>query len=80
MQVSNIIHVIAAMLFIAGGLAHAYMGTIGVEGAYAAMRHGYVDEAWARQHHALWYEEVRQGKRPERFVGPAPAQPVAGDD
>jgi formate dehydrogenase subunit gamma len=80
MQISNIIHVIAAMLFIAGGLAHAYMGTLGVEGAYTAMRRGYVDEAWARQHHALWYEEVRQGRRPERLVGPAPIQPVAGDD
>jgi len=80
MQVSNIIHVIAAMLFIAGGLAHAYMGTLAVEGAYTAMRRGYVDEAWARQHHALWYEEVRQGRRPERLVGPAPIQPVAGDD
>ena len=80
MQLSNIIHVIAAMLFIAGGLAHAYMGTLGVEGAYTGMRRGYVDEAWARQHHALWYEEVRQGRRPERLVGPAPIQPVAGDD
>ncbi|HWH39756.1 MAG TPA: formate dehydrogenase subunit gamma [Usitatibacter sp.] len=80
MQISNIVHVGAAMLFIAGGLAHAYMGTLGVEGAYRAMRRGYVDEAWARQHHALWYEEVRQGRRPERLVGPAPIQPVAGDD
>jgi formate dehydrogenase subunit gamma len=79
MQTSNIIHVIAALLFIAGGLAHAYMGTAGVEGAYAAMRHGYVDETWARQHHRLWYEEVRQGKRAERIVGPT-VQPVAGDD
>ncbi|HET7403028.1 MAG TPA: formate dehydrogenase subunit gamma [Usitatibacter sp.] len=80
MQISNVIHVGAAMLFIAGGLAHAYMGTLGVEGAYRGMRHGYVDEAWARQHHALWYEAVREGRRPERLVGPAPIQPVAGDD
>ena len=80
MQISNIIHVMAAVLFIAGGLAHAYMGTLGVEGAYRAMREGYVDEAWARQHHRLWYEEVRQGRRPERVVGPTPIQPVAGDD
>ena len=55
------------------------MGTIGVEGAYRAMREGYVDEEWAREHHSLWYEEVRQGRRPERIVGPT-VQPVAGDD
>ena len=80
MQVSNIVHVIAAVLFIAGGLAHAYMGTLGMEGAYTAMRRGYVDEAWARQHHLLWYEEVRAGRRPEKIVVPAGAQPIAGDD
>ncbi|MGE5093507.1 MAG: formate dehydrogenase subunit gamma [Betaproteobacteria bacterium] len=80
MQISNIVHVVAAVFFIAGGLAHAYMGTLGVEGAYTAMRQGYVDEAWARQHHVLWYEEVRQGRRPEKFVGPRTIQPAAGDD
>lgn len=80
MQVSNIIHIVAALFFIAGGLAHAYMGTLGVEGAYTAMRRGYVDEAWARQHHVLWYEEVRAGRRPEKIVVPAGAQPMPGDD
>jgi formate dehydrogenase subunit gamma len=79
MQTSNVIHVIAAVFFIAGGLAHAYMGTLGVQGAYTAMRRGYVDETWAREHHSLWYEEVRAGRRPERIVVPA-GQPVAGDD
>jgi cytochrome b subunit of formate dehydrogenase len=38
-----------------------------------------VDEAWAHEHHALWCEEVKQGKRPEKIVGGTP-QPVAGDD
>jgi formate dehydrogenase subunit gamma len=80
MQISNVIHLLAALLFIAGGLAHAYMGTLGVEGAYTAMRRGYVDEAWARQHHRLWYDEVRAGKRPEKIVVPAGAQPMPGDD
>ncbi len=56
------------------------MGTLGVEGAYTAMREGYVDEAWARQHHVLWYEEVKQGRRPEKFIGPRTVQPAAGDD
>jgi formate dehydrogenase subunit gamma len=77
MQTANMIHLVAAMLFIAGGLGHAYMG-IATEGAYRGMRDGYVDEAWAQQHHVLWYEEVKQGKRPERIV-PAGAQPATGD-
>jgi formate dehydrogenase subunit gamma len=37
-------------------LGHIYMGTIGVEGAYESMRTGYVDEAWAKEHHELWYQ------------------------
>jgi formate dehydrogenase subunit gamma len=78
MQQANLIHVIAAVLFIAAALGHIYMGTIGMEGAYRAMREGYVDEEWAREHHSLWYEEVKAGKRPEKIVGTA--QPVAGDD
>jgi formate dehydrogenase subunit gamma len=42
---------------------HIYMGTIGTEGAYQAMKTGMVDETWAREHHQLWYEEVKSGKR-----------------
>jgi formate dehydrogenase subunit gamma len=80
MQVSNIIHLLAALAFISGAMAHIYIGTIGMEGAYHAMRRGYVDEAWARQHHRLWYDEVRAGKRPAKIVVPAGVQPAAGDD
>jgi len=78
MQTSNVIHDIAAVLFICGGLAHAYIGTLGMQGAYQAMRRGYVDEEWAREHHVLWYEEVKAGKRPERIL-PANAVPATGD-
>ena len=80
MQQANVIHIIAAVLFIAASFGHIYVGTIGMEGAYRSMRDGYVDEAWAKEHHELWYEEVKQGKRPEKIVatGVAP-QPVTGD-
>lgn len=63
MQQANIIHVIAAVLVIAVSLGHIYMGTIGVEGAYQAMRSGYVDEVWAREHHEYWYNEVKGGAK-----------------
>ncbi|HUP31036.1 MAG TPA: formate dehydrogenase subunit gamma [Usitatibacter sp.] len=79
MQQANVIHAIAAVLFIAGSFAHIYIGTIGMEGAYRGMRDGYVDETWAREHHALWYEEVKQGKRPEKMVA-GRVQPAPGDD
>lgn len=79
MQQANVIHAIAAVLFITGAFGHIYMGTVGMEGAYRGMRDGYVDETWAREHHSYWYEEVKAGKRPEKIVV-GTAQPVAGDD
>ena len=78
MQLADVVHAIAAVLFICGAFAHIYMG-VAVEGAYRAMRDGYVDEEWAREHHVLWYEEVKSGKRPEKIVA-GTVQPVAGDD
>jgi formate dehydrogenase subunit gamma len=53
------------------------MGTLGMQGAYSAMRTGYVDEAWARDHHGLWAEDVRAGKIPAQRSAVAPP-PLAG--
>ena len=38
-------------------LAHIYIGTIGMEGAFEAMAEGTVDLNWAKEHHSLWLEE-----------------------
>jgi formate dehydrogenase subunit gamma len=62
MQEAWVWHASAALLYIAVSLGHIYMGTIGVEGSYQAMRSGYVDETWAKEHHELWYNEVKSGK------------------
>ncbi len=56
-------HAVAALVFMAASLGHIYLGTIGVEGAYQAMRSGYVDEVWAKEHHEYWYNEVKGGAR-----------------
>jgi len=66
MQVAQIVHSIAAMLFMAAMLAHIYIGTIGMEGAFEAMGSGTVDVNWAAEHHSLWLEEqnARTGVRP----------------
>ncbi|GAB4177401.1 MAG: formate dehydrogenase subunit gamma [Rhodocyclaceae bacterium] len=59
MQAANIIHLVGAILLLCLSFGHIYMGTVGVEGAYEAMREGTVDETWAKQHHELWYREAR---------------------
>jgi len=38
-------------------LAHIYIGSIGMEGAFDAMGTGEVDVNWAKEHHALWVAE-----------------------
>jgi formate dehydrogenase subunit gamma len=64
MQIANVIHVIGAVLIAAASLGHIYMGTVGQEGAYEAMRTGYVDDTWAREHHDLWYDDIQAGRVP----------------
>jgi formate dehydrogenase subunit gamma len=76
MQVAHMIHSVAAALMIAVFLLHIYIGTIGMRGAYRAMRDGTVDEEWAREHHAYWYEDIRTGKIPAQRT-PEPARPLA---
>ncbi len=69
MQIAHMIHASLAMLMMAGLAGHIYMGTIGVKDAYKAMRTGYVDEGWAREHHELWYDDVKAGKIPAQRSG-----------
>jgi formate dehydrogenase subunit gamma len=64
MQISHMIHAAAAMLMMAMFLGHIYMGTIGMKGAYSAMKTGYVDETWAKEHHELWANDIAAGKIP----------------
>lgn len=72
MQIANMVHAAAAVLMMCLFLGHIYLGTIGTKGAYRAMRGGYVDEEWAREHHALWADDVRAGKIPARRSSSAP--------
>lgn len=73
MQIANIVHGISAVLMMCLFIGHIYLGTIGMKGAYQAMRTGYVDEAWAMEHHELWYEDIKAGRIPaQRSAGAAP--------
>jgi formate dehydrogenase subunit gamma len=60
MQYSQIWHSMIAFGFIAVVIAHIYIGTLGMEGAFDAMGSGEVDENWAKEHHSLWVEEMRR--------------------
>ncbi|MPZ55535.1 MAG: formate dehydrogenase subunit gamma [Rhizobiales bacterium] len=61
MQFSQIVHGVVGVLFVAAMLAHIYIGSIGMEGAFEAMGTGTVDENWAKEHHPLWLEEQKKG-------------------
>lgn len=62
MQLANIVHAVAAVFMLLLSFGHIYMGTIGVHGAYASMKTGYVDETWAREHHEQWFNDIKAGK------------------
>ena len=57
MQISQIVHAVVAVLFIAVIIAHIYIGTLGMEGAFEAMATGEVDLNWAKEHHDHWLEK-----------------------
>jgi formate dehydrogenase subunit gamma len=70
MQIAHMIHAVATVLMIGMFLGHIYMGTLGMHGAYKAMRTGYVDETWAKEHHEYWYDDIRAGKIPSQRSKP----------
>ena len=78
MQLSSVIHGVAALLWIGFWMGHAYIGTIGTEGALEGMTTGYVDANWAKQHHDRWYEQVADSAEPaaEKPAGDATGAPT----
>ena len=72
MQLAQMVHGIVGVVFIAIMLAHIYIGTIGMQGAFEAMGKGEVDVNWAQQHHSLWLEKEQQrGRATGGTVAPA---------
>jgi formate dehydrogenase subunit gamma len=69
MQTAQMVHGIVALLFVAVMIAHVYIGTLGMEGAFEGMWDGTVDLNWAKEHHSRWIEEEtrdEQGAQPPR--------------
>jgi formate dehydrogenase subunit gamma len=74
MQTANVLHMVFGLLGIAMACFHIYLGTLGMRGAYQAMRTGYVDETWAKEHHEYWYEEVKAGRSRQKYAQDVPAE------
>jgi formate dehydrogenase gamma subunit len=72
MQIAHMIHAAASVLMLAMFIGHIYIGTIGMQGAYQGKRTGYVDETWAREHHEIWYDDIKAGKIPAQRTQAAP--------
>jgi formate dehydrogenase subunit gamma len=77
MQVAHMVHAVATVLMMAMFAGHIYIGSIGMKDAYKAMQTGYVDEGWAKEHHELWYDDIKAGKIPAQRSAPAGDAPGA---
>ena len=75
-QWAQYVHATVGVLLIAVMIAHIYIGSLGMEGAYSAMSTGEVDLAWARAHHSVWVEEeqAKTARGPELGGRTVPAE------
>jgi formate dehydrogenase subunit gamma len=59
MQLANIIHAIAGVLWTCIVIGHIYLG-LTTQGALEGMWKGEVSEEWAKQHHDLWFKDAKK--------------------
>jgi formate dehydrogenase subunit gamma len=69
MQWMGVLHGFIAVIMTAIIIAHIYIGSVGMEGAFDAMGKGQVDVNWAKEHHSLWVEKVAM-TNPDVITGP----------
>jgi formate dehydrogenase subunit gamma len=74
MQWAQYVHASAAAVLIAVIIAHIYIGTVGMVGAYDAMGSGEIDLTWAREHHSIWAEEQLRRERDRSGTASVPAE------
>jgi len=77
-QWAHIVHGLMAMAMIATILGHAYIGSIGMEGAFEGMSTGRVDYNWAKEHHSVWLQEEAAAAR-QAVAPPADARAAGAD-
>jgi len=71
-------HAIVGLVLMVVIIAHIYIGSVGMEGAFDAMGSGEVDVNWAKEHHSIWAEEelAQKGSSPS---GVAAARPTPAE-
>ena len=63
MELSHVVHAIAALAMLTVIIGHIYIGTIGMQGATEGMTGGYCDLNWAKDHHSWWAQRcIDEGK------------------
>jgi len=60
-RIAVLLHSASAVALVLGVSMHVY-AAIWVKGTVRAMTRGTVSEAWAKQNHPLWHEEMTKGK------------------
>ena len=79
MQLSSLWDAIVGIVLTAIIIGHIYIGSLGMQGAFAAMGSGQVDLNWAKEHHSLWVEkEASKGRipRPTSLDDPSGSAPA----
>jgi formate dehydrogenase subunit gamma len=76
MELAEIFHGIVGVMFVAMILAHIYIGTLGMEGAFESMGEGTVDLNWAKEHHPLWVNDALAEKRDPKGPGLVTSTPA----
>lgn len=72
-QLATLWHAIVAVGLIVIIMAHIYIGSVGMEGAFDAMGSGEVDVNWAKEHHSIWAEKAIAEKAKNGADAPAEA-------
>ena len=64
MEFYHWVHSVSAVVLIVVAFGHIYMGTAALEATFEVMQTGYCDTNWAKEHHDLWYEKVKDQAEP----------------
>ncbi len=62
MQLAQVWHTVVAIFMIVAIIAHIYIGSLGMEGAFQAMGSGKVDLKWAEEHHKYWVDRIKKDR------------------
>ena len=75
MEFYHWIHSVASVVLVVVAFGHIYMGTAALEGTFEVMKTGYCDVNWAKEHHDLWYDKVKDQAEPVPDGDAAPSPP-----